>query len=224
MREYLAKVAAIVWKDIVAELRTKEMFSSMVVFALVVIVVLNFAFELRGAEAVNLAPGVLWVAFAFAGVLGLNRSFVLERDRGCLEGLMLAPLDRSGIYLAKMLSNLIIISVMEMVTLPIFWVLSNLTSFPLSLIPTVMLGTLGFVAIGTLFAALTVNTRAREIMLPILMLPLAVPVLLAAVKATGVALSGQSLSQASGWLRLLLACDVIYVVLALLTFEYAIEE
>lgn len=224
MRGYLAKVAVIVWKDIVAELRTKEILSSMLVFALLVIVILNFAFEVTGVKMGELAPGILWIAFTFGGVLGLNRSFVPERDRGCLEGLMLAPLDRSGIYVAKMLSNLVFMSIMESVTLPVFWVLSNLMSFPLPLILIVAAGTLGFVAIATLFAALTVNTRAREVMLPILLFPLAVPVLVAAVNATGVILVGQPLSQAGDWIRLMLACDVIYVVMSFLTFEYVIEE
>ena len=224
MRAYSAKVAAIVWKDLVAELRTKEMFSSMLVFALLVIVIFNFAFELKGADMTDLAPGMLWVAFTFAGVLGLNRSFALEKDRGALEGLMLTPLDRSGIYVAKMLSNLIFMSLVELMVLPLFWVLSNLMFFPIALIPVVILGTLGFVAIGSLFAAMTVNARAREVMLPVLLFPVAAPLIVAAVKATGTVLAGQPLLRAGGWLQLLLACDVIFLVLSILTFEYVIEE
>lgn len=224
MRGYLGKVATVVWKDIVAELRTKEVFSSMLVFALLVIVICSFAFQLRSVEMRDLAPGVLWVAFTFAGVLGLNRSFLLESDRGCLEGLMLAPLDRSGIYLAKMLGNMVFMSVVEMITLPVFWALSNLILFPFSLVAVIALGTLGFVAIGTLFAAMTVNTRAREVMLPMLLFPIAVPVLVAAVKSTGTVLAGEPLSAAGGWLQLLVACDVIFLVLAFLTFEYVVEE
>lgn len=224
MRAYFGKVVAIVWKDLVAELRTKEMFSSMLVFALLVIVIFNFAFELKSADMTDLAPGMLWVAFTFAGVLGLNRSFALEKDRGALEGLMLTPLDRSGIYVAKMLSNLIFMSLVELMVLPLFWVLSNLMFFPIALIPVVILGTLGFVAIGSLFAAMTVNARAREVMLPVLLFPVAAPLIVAAVKATGTVLAGQPLLRAGGWLQLLLACDVIFLVLSILTFEYVIEE
>jgi heme exporter protein B len=224
LRAYFAKVVAIVWKDLVAELRTKEMFSSMLVFALLVIVIFNFAFELKSADMTDLAPGMLWVAFTFAGVLGLNRSFALEKDRGALEGLMLTPLDRSGIYVAKMLSNLIFMSLVELMVLPLFWVLSNLMFFPIALIPVVILGTLGFVAIGSLFAAMTVNARAREVMLPVLLFPVAAPLIVAAVKATGTVLAGQPLTRAGGWLQLLLACDVIFLVLSILTFEYVIEE
>jgi len=224
LRAYWRKVGAIVWKDLVAELRTKEMFSSMLVFALLVIVIFNFAFELRGVEMTDLAPGILWVAFTFAGVLGLSRSFASEKDSGALEGLMLAPFDRSGIYVAKMLSSVLFMSLVELILLPLFWALSNLASFPVSLIPVVVLGTVGFVAIGTLFAAMTVNARAREVMLPILLFPVAAPLVVAAVKATGTILSGESLSRAAGWLQLLLACDVIYMALSVLTFEYVIEE
>jgi hypothetical protein len=119
---FLCKILAIVYKDIITELRTKEMFTSMFVFALLVIVIFNFAFELRVANVKQVAPGVLWVTFTFAGMLGLNRSFILEKDKGCLEGLLLAPVDRSAIYFGKMLGNLIFMSVVEVIVLPIFWV------------------------------------------------------------------------------------------------------
>jgi heme exporter protein B len=224
LRDYLGKVGVIVWKDLIAELRTKEILSSVLVFGLLAIVIFNFAFELKSVRMSDLAPGILWVAFTFSGVLGLNRSFMLEREGAALEGLMLAPLDRSGIYVAKMLSNLAFMLLAEAVLLPLFWALSNLRFFPLSLILIAALGTLGFVAIGTLFAAMTVNARAREVMLPMLLFPVAVPVLLAAVNATGTVLAGEPLSAARGWLQLLIACDVIFLVLSLLTFEYVIEE
>lgn len=224
MKGYLWKVAAIFRKDVLAELRTKEMLSSMLVFALLVVVIFNFAFQLKAAEMRELGPGVLWVAFTFGGVLGLNRSFAIEKERGCLQGLMLAPVDRSGIYVAKMVGNLVFMSLVESITLPVFWVLFNLSVFPFSLIPVIFLGTLGFVAVGTLFAAMTVNTRAREVMLPVLLLPVAVPVIVAAVRATGSVLAGEPLSAVQGWLQLLIACDVIYLVLSFLTFEYVIEE
>lgn len=223
LRDYLAKVGAIVWKDVVAELRTKEMFTSMLMFAFLVVLIFNFAFELRRVDMDLLGPGILWVAFTFAGVLGLNRSFVLEKDRGSLEGLMLAPVDRSAIYLGKLLGNLLFMLVMEAFAVPLFAVLNNQPVLLPGLVPVVFLGTLGFVAVGTLFAAMAVNTRTREVMLPILLLPMMVPVIIAAVKATGVVMAGEPLSAAGDWLSLLVAFDVIFLAVCWLVFEYVVE-
>jgi heme exporter protein B len=224
LKGYLGKVATIIWKDVVSELRTKEMFSSMLVFALLVTVIFSFAVDPRAVDMRELAPGLLWVAFSFSGILGLNRSFALEKARNSLEGLMLTPVDRSGIYLAKMLGNFVFLSVVELVVLPLFWVLYNLTAFPLALALVVPLGTLGFVAAGTLFAAMTVNTRAREVMLPMLLLPVSVPVIVASVKSTAALMTGDTLADIAGWLQLMVACDVVFIVLAVLIFEYVIEE
>jgi heme exporter protein B len=224
LKGYLGKVATIIWKDVVSELRTKEMFSSMLVFALLVTVIFSFAVDPRAVDMRELAPGLLWVAFSFSGILGLNRSFAVEKARNSLEGLMLTPVDRSGIYLAKMLGNFVFLSVVELVVLPLFWVLYNLTAFPLALALVVPLGTLGFVAAGTLFAAMTVNTRAREVMLPMLLLPVSVPVIVASVKSTAALMTGDTLADIAGWLQLMVACDVVFIVLAVLIFEYVIEE
>ena len=221
---FLRKVLAIVHKDIIAELRTKEMFSSMFVFALLVIVIFNFAFELRVANFKQVAPGVLWVTFTFAGMLGLNRSFILEKDKGCLEGLLLAPVDRSAIYFGKMLGNLIFMSVVEVIVLPIFWVLFNPPLFSPALILIIVLGTLGFAGVGTLFSAIAVHTRAREVMLPILLFPIVVPLMIAAVKITGGLLDGQPLSEMRNWLNLLVGFDIIFVTVSYMTFDYVVEE
>jgi len=182
---FLQKVLAIVQKDVAVELRTKEMLSSMFVFALLVIVIFNFAFELRIENVRQVAPGVLWVTFTFAGMLGLNRSFVLEKDKGCLEGLLLCPVDRSAIYFGKMLGNVIFMTMVEAIILPIFSVLFNVSLFHPVLLLIVVLGTLGFAGVGTLFSAMAVHTRAREVMLPVLLFPVVVPAMIAAVKATG---------------------------------------
>jgi len=221
---FLRKILAIVHKDIVAELRTKEMFSSMFVFALLVIVIFNFAFELRVANVKQVAPGVLWVAFTFAGMLGLNRSFILEKDKGCLEGLLLAPVDRSAIYFGKMLGNLIFMSVVEAIVLPIFWVLFNPPLFSPALVLVIVLGTLGFAGVGTLFSAIAVHTRAREVMLPILLFPIVVPLMIAAVKITGGLLDGQPLSEMRNWLNLLVGFDIIFLTVSYMTFDYVVEE
>jgi heme exporter protein B len=221
---FLRKVLAIVHKDIIAELRTKEIFSSMFVFALLVIVIFNFAFEMRVANVKQVAPGVLWVTFTFAGMLGLNRSFILEKDKGCLEGLLLAPVDRSAIYFGKMLGNLIFMLVVEAIVLPIFWVLFNPPLFSPALILILVLGTLGFAGVGTLFSAIAVHTRAREVMLPILLFPIVIPLMIAAVKITGGLLDGQPLSEMRNWLNLLVGFDIIFLTVSYMTFDYVVEE
>jgi len=221
---FLRKTLAIVHKDIIAELRTKEMFSSMFVFALLVIVIFNFAFDLRVANVKQIAPGVLWVTFIFAGMLGLSRSFILEKDKGCLEGLLLAPVDRSAIYFGKMLGNLIFMSVVEAIVLPIFWVLFNPPLFSPALILVIVLGTVGFAGVGTLFSAIAVHTRAREVMLPILLFPIVVPLMIAAVKTTGGLLDGQPLSEMRNWLNLLIGFDIIFLTVSYMTFDYVVEE
>jgi len=221
---FLRKVLAIVQKDVAVELRTKEMLSSMFVFALLVIVIFNFAFELRVENVREIAPGVLWVTFTFAGMLGLNRSFVLEKDKGCLEGLLLCPVDRSAIYFGKMVGNFTFMTVVEAIILPIFSVLFNLSLFHPILLLIVVLGTLGFAGVGTLFSAMAVHTRAREVMLPVLLFPVVVPAMIAAVKATGGILDGQLFSEIAHWFRLLVAFDVIFLAISFMTFDYVVEE
>jgi len=222
---YLRKILAIVWKDIIAELRTKEMFSAMFVFAVLVIVIFNFAFELRGVERVReAAPGILWVAFTFAGVLGLNRAFVLEKDRGCLEGLLLAPVDHTAVYFGKMISTLLFMLVVEAIVLPVFTAFFGINLLDLRLVLIVALGTLGFAGVGTLLSAMTAQTRAREVLLPILLLPVAAPLLIFAVKATAGVLDGLPLSDIAHWLQLLVAFDVIFPAVAFMTFDYVVKE
>jgi heme exporter protein B len=217
-------IMAIVAKDMAAELRSKETLSTVLIFALMIVVVFNFAFELRVENVRQIAPGVLWVAFTFAGVLALNRSFVVEREEGCIDGLRLTPADRGAIYLGKFLANTLFMLVAEACILPVFAVLFDVSVLNPVLWLIVVLGTVGFVAVGTLFAAMAVSTRAREAMLPLLLFPIAVPVLIAATKSTGQVLDGQSLSEVYSWLRLLLAFDIIFTVIAWLGFEYVLEE
>ncbi len=222
MRKSAGKVLAILWKDILSELRTRDIVVSVLVFALLVIVIFNFAFE---PERVGLvASGVLWVALTFAGVLGLSRSFILEKDNGCLEGLMLCPVDRGAIYFGKMLGSLTFILVVAVIVLPIFFILFNLPIFQPALVLIVVLATIGFASVGTLFSALAVNTKAREIMLPILFFPIVIPVIIAAVKATELVLAGESWSSLASWLQVMAAFDIIFVVVSSLVFEFIIEE
>ena len=220
---FLNKVLAIVWKDVVAELRTREMFSSMLVFSLLVIVIFNFSFELRVENIAQVAPGVLWVTFVFAGTLELNRSLALEMENDCLDGLFLAPMDRSAIYFGKMLGNLIFISAIEALMLPIFSVVFDLNLILPSLLLTIFLGTIGFAAVGTLLSAIAVNTRAREVMLPVLLFPILLPVVISATKVTGGILDGVPLGDLAHWLRLLVAFDIIFLVVSFMTFDFVVQ-
>jgi len=223
MQSYFRKVWAIARKDLLIELRSRDVISSAVVFTLLVLLIFNFALDLTGDVVRAVAPGVLWVTFIFAGMLTLGRTFARERERGALQGLMLAPLDRGALFLAKLLVNLILLGIVEAAALPAFVALYNLNLRPIPVLAVVLLGTLGFAAVGTLFAAVAANTRAREALLPLLLFPVLVPVIIGAVKATGETLPG---TPAAGppWLNLLIAFDAIFLALAYLLFEYVIEE
>lgn len=222
---YFNKTIAVVGKDIVAELRTKEMLSAMFIFSLLVIFIFNFAFDLRASNAKTLAPGVLWVAISFAGILGLGRSFIIERDRGSLEGLLLAPVDRSALYLGKLIGNIIFISLVEIIILPIFIVLFNLPlGNLLPLIGVVILGTIGFAGVGTLFSAMVIHTRARDVLLPILLFPIVVPVLIAAVRLTAAIVDGLPFVDVQKWLGLLVAFDALFIAIAFMMFDFVVEE
>jgi len=222
---YLRKVLAIVIKDVSAELRTREMVSSMLVFSLLVILIFNFTFDLRADNQRTLAPGVLWVAIAFGGMLGLSRSFIVEKDRGSIEGLLLAPMDRSAIYLGKMLGNVLFMAGVEIIILPVFVVLFNLSAGDLLPLAGIMvLGTIGFAGVGTLFSAMVVHTRAREVLLPVLLFPVVIPVMLSAVRLTAAVLDGLPLAEMQNWLSLLIAFDAIFLALSFILFDFVMEE
>jgi heme exporter protein B len=228
------KFLEIAKKDLLAEFRTKQMLNSMVIFALLVIVIFSFAFgneatiyipNLKKKIVDLLAPGMLWIAFTFAGMLGLSRSFAGEKEEGCLDGLKLCPVDRSDIYNGKVLSNAVLMFLMEIATLPIFIVLFSydIKNLP-GLIVVIILGTFGFIFVGTLLSALTVNTRTREILLPVILFPVLIPVILSAVTATAAMLANGDLSDISGELQILVVYDIIFFVVAQMVFEYTIED
>lgn len=223
---FLIRLKAILWKDLLSELRGKELLSMMSFFSLLVLVIFNFAFEPGSAQIAELGPGILWVAFTFAGVLGLNRSFIMEKENEGLQGMMLCPGDRGVIYLGKMGGNLLFMTLIEALILPFFAVFFNIDLWRIlpQLALILLLSTLGFVAVGTLFAAISVHTKSRELLLPVLLLPIVVPVIIAAVKSTGGILAGRPLAEAAGWLNLLVGFDVIYLVVSFLVFESILEE
>ena len=226
MGHYFKKVFLIAAKDLRIEFRSKEKIYSMMLFSLLVMVIFNFAFE-PGAEYIkDVAPGILWVAFIFAASLGLSRSFILEKEEDCMQGLMLSPLDRSGIYLGKVIGNFIFAMVIELISLPFFAVFFNLSLTaalpPLMLV--IVLATFGFIAVGTLFSALSVGIRGGDMILPLLLFPMQVPVIISAVKSTGMIMAGSGIEMYSQWLKLLIAFDIIFFVASFVIFEYLIEE
>ena len=231
MRAYWSAVAAIVQKDIRSELRTKEMVASMFVFAVLVLVIFNFTLSLDGETTLTLAPGILWVAFVFAGSLGLNRSFASERENRSLHGLMLAPVDRSALYFGKLVSNVLFMLVAEAFLLPLFMVFFNLNLFDeleprafMTFLLVVGLGTWGYAAVGTTLAAIAANTTMREVLLPVLLFPVAVPVVIGAAESTRLIFQPSAFYSPWTWIRLLAVFSVVFVVVSWLTFEYVLEE
>lgn len=218
---------AILKKDLILELRTKEMLTSMFLFIVLAMIVFNYAFGANVQDFTLLAAGMLWVAFVFTSLLGLNRSFVHEKDEECLDGLLLCPVDRPVIFIAKAAGNFVFLSIVEVMAVPIFVIFFMKGVFPnlgwLAL--TIFLGNLGICGVGTLLATISVNTKARDLMLPILFLPLAVPVLVAATSATNhIFLSQESLVELYVWLRFMAVYDIIFLMVAYATYDFIIGE
>ncbi len=225
MKAFFRAMGAVVWKDLAAELRSRELLSSMLVFALLVILIFNFALELDASARANVTSGVLWVTFVFAGTLGLNRSLAIEKDRGCLDGLLLAPVDRTAIYFGKATANLVFILIVAAIVLPVYSVLYNvnLLAEP-GLILVILLGAEGYVAVGTLLATMAVQTRTRDVLLPILLFPVVIPVLVAAVKASSGFLQSLPMDEIRPWINLLVTYDVVFTAIAFMVFETVVEE
>ncbi len=220
----MKRCIAIAKKDLTAEFRTKQMLNSMLMFALLIILIFSFSFKdsLGDYDRITeLAPGILWITFMFAGMLGLSRSFALEQEENCIEGLLLCPVDRSTIYVGKLISNLVLMLIIEIPAIPIFMFLFHYTFvniFWLALV--ILLGTLGFLTVGTLLSALTLNATTRELLLPVILLPLLFPMLFVLVPATSKVLTVVS---AIPEIRVLCVYDIVFFMLSLIVFEYAIE-
>lgn len=221
---YLHKVWAIAAKDLRAELRAKESLSVMVAFSLLAVFIFGLAFDLRVPEATMVAPGVMWVVILYSGVLGLNRSFGAEMDRGTLAALLLAPVDRSAIYFGKFLAHFIFMLLNEAIILPVTVVIFDVNILQPWILIGVLLGTIGYVAVGTLFAALAASSRARESLLPILLLPVMVPIFMAGVALAANVLDGRTLDEFQRWLWVMVVYDLIFVTVAYLVFDLIWEE
>ncbi|MDQ4074807.1 MAG: heme exporter protein CcmB [Chloroflexota bacterium] len=221
---YFESLRTLIWKEMIAEWRSREALSAMFFFSVTSLLIFNFALDLSPVSAQDVVPGILWVTFLFASLLGLNRSFQREKEQSSIEGLMLAPVGRSAIYVAKMVGNFLFLLVIELVALPVMVALFNV-ALPLSILPVLLLGTLGLSAAGTIFAAMAINTRLRDVLLPLMLLPVVVPLLVGSVQATGAVMGGNSLlGSASSSILLIVAFDVIFLTLPSLLFEYVLEE
>lgn len=222
---YARRAWIVFWKDLVSERRSKETLNALFFFAFLLLFVFQFTLGTERERLIGALPGMLWLGFILSGLVGLGRTFLAERENDCWEGLLLAPGDKSAIYLGKVAGNLLLMTIVEAVLLGLFGVFFNLdvaTHLPRVAV-VVVLASVGFAAVGTLFAAMTAHVRARELLFPVLLLPVQVPVLLGAVKATEAVLLGESLGAVAHWLKLLAAADVIFVVAGFLTFDVILE-
>ena len=223
---FFGRALAILRKDLQAEWRTKERLSPMVFFVLLVLLVFNFSFELGGAALREIGPGVLWSSYVFASLLGLGRSFADERENDALDALLLAPGDRGAVYLGKMLGNLVFLLAIELLSLPFFTLFFNLSPgfFLLPLLGVFLLGSACLASVGTLFAAMSNNMRLRQLLLPLLLLPMILPALISCIEATALILANDRFEKLLPHLQMLGVYAAVFTVLSLMLFEYAIEE
>ncbi|HAA95479.1 MAG TPA: heme ABC transporter permease CcmB [Dehalococcoidia bacterium] len=224
MSGLLGPVLIIVWKDILLEIRSRDLVISVLVFGLLVVIVFNFALNNAPGRAEELAPGILWAAFAFAAVLAMNRAFVRDQEQGGLEGLLISPISRDAIFLGKVLTSLIFMLLVEAALLPVYAVMLDFSALSWTLLLTIFLGTLGFAVVGTLFSAMAVQTRSREIMLPVLFFPVVLPVIIAAVEASTRAVGGETFVGLGRWLPLIGVFDALFLVICPWIFSFVVEE
>ncbi len=215
---------AIAWKDVRLEIRSRDTVVSALIFGLIVVVVFNFGLNRTPGSLAPVAPGLLWVAYGFVGVLAMNRAFAREQEQGALDGLLAAPVSRDAVFLGKMLGTLAFMLVIEVVLLPVFAVMLGLPALSATLGLIILLATIGFATVGTFFAAIAAQTRSREILLPVLFFPVIVPVIIAAVEATALVLQGGPMQAVwTRWLPLLVVFDALFLVICPWIFGYVFE-
>ena len=224
MTDFLRPIGVLVWKDILLELRSRELVVSMLVFGLMLVVVFNFALSVTPQRVTTVAPGILWASFAFAGVLAMSRAFAREREQGGLDGLLLTPVSRDSIFLGKAAAIFMFMVLVEAILLPIFAGLMGFSAVSLALLLTILLATAGFALVGALFAAIAVQTKSREILLPVLFFPVILPVIVGAVEATKLAIGGESVVGIGHWLPLIGAFDAVFLVICPWVFSLVVEE
>jgi heme exporter protein B len=219
-------VLALIWKDLVLEWRSRETLPALFVLGVLVLVVFSFALALGPEDNERFAGGILWVAIVFASVLALGRTFLVERENACIEGLLTSPLDRGSIFLAKLTVNTVLLLAFEALLLPVFALLFDVSLFANfgGLVAVVVSGTIGLAAMGTLFALAALGSRAREMVLPLIVLPLQIPLLIAAVQSTQMVLGGYGLATLGLRGHLLIGFDVLAVTAGWLLFEYVLVD
>lgn len=223
----LATAWLVAAKDLAIEFRTRSAFLASVTFALLAAVIFRFAWDPTAVAALDLAPGVLWVIFVFSGLLGLHRSFGVEAADRAVDALLAAPLSREAVFLGKALANLVFVAAVQLVAVPavvLFYDLPARGGVLPALLLVAALAAVGLVAVGTLFSAMTVNTRLAELLLPMLALPFFVPVVTPAALATARLLAGRPLAEVAGLLRLLGGFDLVFLVACTLAFPFTLEE
>ncbi|MEK7401148.1 MAG: heme exporter protein CcmB [Gemmatimonadota bacterium] len=222
----LAAAWIIARKDLAVELRTRSAFLSVLVFTLLALATFFFAWDATSVASIDLAPGVLWVTFTFAGMLGLHRSFGSEAQDRAIDGLLIAPVEREAIYLGKAIANLVFVGAVLVVALPALAILYNLplAQTVVGLAPVALLAAIGLVSVGTLFSSMAVNTRLAELLLPMLSLPFFVPIVMASSQISARLLAGRPMSEAMPWLKILIAFDLVFVVACTIAFPYTLEE
>lgn len=222
---FLSQTFLLLKKDLLLEVRRRESLLTMFFFGILLLFVFHFSFDLTPEQLVEMAPALLWLAFLFTGTLGLAQLFEGERGNHCLEALLLSPMDRGALFLAKTAFNFILMLLVEIVVIPLFWILFNLRSWEIIpyLFLIALLGTIGFCVLGTLLSAITLKARARELLLPLVLFPLMIPVILGTIRCMEAILRTGELGDAVPWLRLLIGFDVIFVTVGVLIFDWVIE-
>lgn len=219
----LASAWSIAWKDLQTEIRTKESLNAAVSFSLVVLVLFSFAFDLGREELLSISGGLLWLVFVFAGALIVNRSFARELPNDCLDVLIASPVPGWSIFLGKAIAGFVLMMIVELISLPVFGVFYNIhwaATFP-QIFLVMLLATWGIAVVGSAFSAVTVNVRLRELMLPVVLYPILIPLLTGAMTLTGALLNGETVfGDNNAWLRLLIVFDLIYTSLAVFLIEY----
>lgn len=221
----LSVLKAVIWKDIVMEYKTKQMTSAMLIFSGLVIVIFSFAFELSLDVLNKVFPGMIWVALIFSSILGFNRSFILEKNNDCIQGLLLLPADRTFIFLGKFVANFLFVFLTQLIIIPGFFILFDYRfhgSIELLLL-ILLFGGIGFIAIGTFLAALASNSRMSDMLLPILLFPISVPLLIASAQSTNLIFQGYGFDAISSWFYLILVFDIVFLVVPYMLFDYVME-
>ncbi|MEC8945893.1 MAG: heme exporter protein CcmB [Chloroflexota bacterium] len=218
------QVFRLFYRELLIEFRAKEQLTTMVIFALTTIIIFQFSFEMRTGNVKVLIPGVLWISVFFASMLSLNRSFSRDQEENISRGIASTPIDPLSIYISKVLTNTIFLCALEVILLPIITVLLNSSILYINLIPVLLVGNIGVSATGAIVAATVANTKSRETLLPVILLPLLLPVLLGCITATGAIIDEQPITKYGHWVQIVAIYDIIFTFASGLLFHFAIEN